>query len=217
VDTYSKRKTVNGVEYFYCELKSKCNASITHGNGLWSQGRGNSWTATGYASHAADIDRVEGELMRGKSKEVAKENPTLPSIEIMKRTIFKGLSNCHTWIMDVTFRSCPKSYGKTGQVHTVHVLLQELDSEQRNHAEAFPVAYGLLPNKSKLKYFDFFTEIKKLGYLTTIIVDFEVGAIEALTKTFPKAQVRGCRFHLNQSILCSFWTSQNAASKVQRT
>ncbi len=66
-----------------------------------------------------------------------------------------------------------------------------MNSDQRNHAEAFPVAYGLLPNISKLKYFDFFTEIKKLGYPKTIIVDFEAGAIEALTKTIPKAKGQG--------------------------
>jgi hypothetical protein len=74
--TYSKRETVNGVEYLYCDQRSKCKASIIHRNGLWSQGRGKSWTSTGHASHPADIDRVERDLMRGKSNEVAKENPT---------------------------------------------------------------------------------------------------------------------------------------------
>ncbi len=53
----------------------------------------------------------------------------------------------------------------------------------------------------KPTYLEFFREVKMLGNPKTIIVDFEVGAIEALTTTFPNSKIRGCWFHLNQSIL----------------
>jgi hypothetical protein len=45
------------------------------------------------------------------------------------------------------------------------------------------------------------THQRIFGNPKTIIVHFEIGAIEALTTIFPNYKIRGCWFHLNQSIL----------------
>jgi hypothetical protein len=108
------------------------------------------------------------------------------------------------WIIDGTFKSAPKIYKSKGQLYTIHGLKQERDGEGRMRQETFPLVYSVLPDKRKLSYEDLFKSIIQISKCVLapryIILDFEIAAIDALKQCFPKTKIRGCWFHLNQSV-----------------
>ena len=104
--------------------------------------------------------------------------------------------------MDGTFKSCPKLFRKTGQMYTVHELMKEEDLNGQTRAEAFPLVFALLPNKGKATYTELFQKLSCIGHPKTMIVDFEVAVIQTLRVHFPNTKLRGCFFHLNQSLFC---------------
>lgn len=66
-----------------------------------------------------------------------------------------------------------------------------------------PLLYCLLPNKKESTY-EKIWEIIKLNRPNikpnTAMMDFELAVIKSFQKHFPHSQVRGCFFHLNQSV-----------------
>jgi hypothetical protein len=58
--TYNRRHQSKGSTYWYCDQKSKCNASIVERDGKFSKGRKVAWDENGlHASHQPNIDRFE--------------------------------------------------------------------------------------------------------------------------------------------------------------
>ncbi|XP_060882085.1 uncharacterized protein LOC132953747 [Metopolophium dirhodum] len=63
--------------------------------------------------------------------------------------------------------------------------------------------FALLPNKTETTYVNFYNALKTLNESLnpkSIMVDFEKAAINAIQSVFTNTSVRGCFFHLSQSI-----------------
>ena len=96
---------------------------------------------------------------------------------------------------DGTFKTAARHFL---QVYTLHVFR---DGVYR------PCAYFLLKDKLKLTYTYMLKLLsKKLGNLGVVfnpkhfILDFELGMIAAVRSSFPNCSIRGCNFHLGQSL-----------------
>ncbi|XP_069142033.1 uncharacterized protein [Argopecten irradians] len=71
----------------------------------------------------------------------------------------------------------------------------------------YPLVYSLLPSKTQTTYQRFFTLLKtKMTELnlqlnpTTVFLDFETAAQNAIRSVFPAATLKGCFFHFTQCI-----------------
>lgn len=108
------------------------------------------------------------------------------------------LATCTTWFFDGTFQVCPALF------YQVVTLLGVISGQ------AFPLVYGLLPNKTKTTYQRFLLSVAgrmlRLPLPTypkmflTLITDFETGIIPAIKCVMPYAHHRGCFFHFSQAI-----------------
>lgn len=98
--------------------------------------------------------------------------------------------------MDGTFWSCPLPFF---QLYSIHVDT----GSNASQTIISPVVFVLLPNKEQHTYEVMFNLIKQQipeWHPARVIVDFEIGAINALSKTFPKASIKGCNFHFKQAL-----------------
>ena len=102
------------------------------------------------------------------------------------------LENSDLWLGDGTFAIVPNMFY---QLYTLHCKVGN---------KYPPCIYFLLPNKTQGTY------EKMLGILNTIIpnsnpstilIDFEVAAQNAFMIAFPNSQIKGCLFHLSQSVM----------------
>ncbi|XP_046545931.1 uncharacterized protein LOC124256049 [Haliotis rubra] len=106
------------------------------------------------------------------------------------------LSDADILFMDGTFFVCPNLWL---QVYIIHCLV---------NGKMFPVAFALLPNKTKRTYVRLFTLLKdivvrRLGIeLSPEIfqIDYEAAVISAISEVFPDSSVRGCLFHYSQAL-----------------
>ncbi|XP_071088815.1 uncharacterized protein [Haliotis cracherodii] len=106
------------------------------------------------------------------------------------------LSERDTIFMDGTFFVCPSLWL---QVYTIHCLVD---------GKMFPVAFSLLPNKTKQTYVRLFTLLKDVVGARTgvdlspdiIQTDYEAAVISAISDVFPASSVRGCFFHYAQAL-----------------
>lgn len=106
-------------------------------------------------------------------------------------TMIQIMKNASEWMTDATFKICPTLFF---QVLVVHAIF---------HGHVFPCMYVIMPDKDQQTYEQIFAVVKDLidGVApTTVIADFELGLQNALTSTWPNAEIRGCFFHLSQSI-----------------
>ena len=72
----------------------------------------------------------------------------------------KILSSCETWVLDGTFKSCPKLYKKNGQLYTLHGFFIQKNKAGKVIATAsLPLIYALLRDKSKSTYEALFASI----------------------------------------------------------
>lgn len=95
------------------------------------------------------------------------------------------------WMADGTFKVAPQLFF---QLYTIHVI-------KDNHV--FPCLYALLAGKNRRTYEEMWRLIKM--YAPNLnpricILDFELTAKSAIISAFPHIEVRGCFFHLCQSI-----------------
>jgi hypothetical protein len=106
---------------------------------------------------------------------------------------------CETWAIDGTFDAVSDIYT---QLFTIHGI--------KKNGWVFPLVYALLPNKKTESYkyvLDQLSDNKLPGCiirLENVILDFEMSIISALESVFPDASLRGCHFHLTQSLLRNF-------------
>ncbi|XP_050706630.1 uncharacterized protein LOC126992005 [Eriocheir sinensis] len=105
------------------------------------------------------------------------------------------LVNClqsELWIGDGTFETTPLIFF---QLYTIHAKIGNSYP---------PCIYFLLPNKTAETYTRMIEILKMLHpglNPSTILLDFELAAINAFKNEFPLARVSGCFFHLNQSVI----------------
>jgi len=101
------------------------------------------------------------------------------------------LQKCEHWFADGTFSTSPNLFY---QIYTVHGI-------QFNNV--IPSIFALLPNKTETTYVSFYNALQTLNESLnpkSIMVDFEKAAINAIQSVFTNTSVRGCFFHLSQSI-----------------
>ena len=107
--------------------------------------------------------------------------------------LLDGLARADLWLADGTFKVVPTLFF---QLYSVHFEFGK---------GICPAAiYCLMTNKTVQTYERVLNELKRLIPLAapgSILVDFERAAINAFTSAYPTASVRGCYFHLCQSVL----------------
>ncbi|KAK6041236.1 hypothetical protein COOONC_21257 [Cooperia oncophora] len=101
----------------------------------------------------------------------------------------------HSIVADGMHTLHPKSLGYYAQLYCVHGVCAE--------GVEIPLLY-CITSKKKLKRLKIFDELKaNIGDVPhRIILDFEKAAVTAARKTFPRASVEGCAFHLAQAWNC---------------
>ncbi|XP_071943684.1 uncharacterized protein [Antedon mediterranea] len=94
------------------------------------------------------------------------------------------------WFADGTFKVVPAIFFQLWTVHGVY------------EGHVVPLVYALLRNKTQPTYIRVLEVIRQLGDFnpTTIRIDYEMAARNALRQVFPDAQIKGCLFHLCQRI-----------------
>lgn len=103
------------------------------------------------------------------------------------------ISKFSHFFADGTFKSCPKGFQ---QLYTIHAF----DERSQNIK---PLIFCLMCGKKRRSYEILFTLIKTTLSSWSplkITMDFEVAAIQAIKKTFPEIQFRGCYYHFNRSL-----------------
>ena len=95
------------------------------------------------------------------------------------------------WMADGTFKMAPQLFF---QLYTIHAIRDNL---------VFPCLCALLGRKNRRTYEEMWRLIKM--YAPNLnprfcILDFELAAKSAIISAFPHIEVRGCFFHLSQSI-----------------
>lgn len=101
------------------------------------------------------------------------------------------LNEYQHWCVDGTFSVAPKTFS---QIYTIHALLQD---------EAIPLIYVFLTNKQEESYirlFGILSQIEPNLSPASIICDFELAAINAIKRVFPRTEIVCCFFHLSQNL-----------------
>lgn len=122
--------------------------------------------------------------------------------------IFTTIENCNYlknsqfWILDGTFKSCPKLFK---QFYVVPGSISRDGNDM-----VFPLVFALMTGKDEDLYNMLFSNLNKFAEENgiffkenrnlEIITDFELAAINAINNVFPFAIHSACFFHLQQSI-----------------
>ena len=107
------------------------------------------------------------------------------------------------WYADGTFKTVPQIFVQMYTIHCVHLN------------NVIPAVYALLPNKTQQTYTEMFQALKSLQdglNPTSIMVDFEKSAVNAIHQEFGETKVQGCFFHFTQS----FWKHIQRCGQQQR-
>ncbi|KAB0799136.1 hypothetical protein PPYR_07016 [Photinus pyralis] len=123
---------------------------------------------------------------------LADSGPGLNRILIFgRRQNLDVLHHSREWFADGTFKIAPLLFS---QIYTVLATA---------HQGVHPIFYALLPNKQEVTYrrmFELVIELQPELNPESIACDFENAAISAMKHCFPRAEIRGCFFHLVQNM-----------------
>ena len=107
----------------------------------------------------------------------------------------KLLAEAECLFVDGTFHTCPEVFY---QIFTIHAF---------RSGQQFPLAYCLLPGKSRETYQRVFTLLKEkadelqLALSPSVVLsDFELAIIQAAQLSFPTADFKGCYYHYCQCL-----------------
>ena len=92
------------------------------------------------------------------------------------------LARSNHWFMDGTFKVVPELFFQLYSIHALH------------NSQVIPCMHALLPNKQQLTYTAFFQVLRDAHdnlNPQTVLVDFELAAINALRATFPDTELQG--------------------------
>ena len=109
--------------------------------------------------------------------------------------MLRNMSGASVLLMDGMFDVPALMY----QLYTIHAIVERA---------SMPVAFAMLPKKDAPIYSKLLEKIlegcDELGIErpdpNAVVVDFELAAVKAIEKHFPRARITGCHFHLNQSL-----------------
>lgn len=93
------------------------------------------------------------------------------------------------WYVDGTFKTVPHLFC---QLYTIHGL---------QYNNAIPLVYALLPDKTEATYTRLLTGVKDIEPTVSpisILMDFELAMMNAVSAAFPQTRQRGCFFHFSQ-------------------
>ena len=110
----------------------------------------------------------------------------------------KILSFSKIWMADGTFKTVPSLFS---QLYTIHALVGGMYPFRDGHL--LPSIYVLLPGKITKHYREMWKVIKQMcpdANPDYLLVDFERGSINAFKEVWPMTHVKGCFFHLSQSV-----------------
>ena len=102
-----------------------------------------------------------------------------------------NLQESRHWFLDGTFKTVPSVFY---QLYTIHF---------ERHHQIYPSVYCLLLNKRQDTYQELFARLKTLRpnlNPETSLMDYEIASHAAFHTEFPNTQVKGCYFHLCQSV-----------------
>lgn len=103
-------------------------------------------------------------------------------------TLLKEFTN---WCADGTFKVSPTLFL---QLYTIHALID---------SKAIPLIFALLRNKKKETYVRMLKKLTELAPSInphTILIDFELAAVNAFSEVFSDVTLVGCYFHLSQNL-----------------
>ena len=103
----------------------------------------------------------------------------------------KIISDSRNWFTDGTFAIVPELFF---QLYTVHALVS---------GNIIPCFYCLLPNKTQDTYRRLWNAIRDLipfASPSSIMMDYEKAAMNAVAQIYPNAHIQGCLYHLSQNI-----------------
>lgn len=110
-----------------------------------------------------------------------------------QQELVQALSTATFWLCDGTFKIVPTIFF---QLYSIHFHFSD---------GITPVAlYCLLPNKTRETYSRLLAQVQCLvpsAAPQVILTDFETAAMSSFAQSYPYASVKGCYFHLTQSIL----------------
>jgi hypothetical protein len=122
-------------------------------------------------------------------------NPSTSALGFASATSLNILGSNEHWNADGTFRTAPKLFY---QSYSIHVW---------DEYSMKPAVFAALPNKNESTYSTFLDELVSYSQRTgislaprSILIDFEMAAFNAFSKTFPTATIKGCQFHFGQNV-----------------
>ena len=107
------------------------------------------------------------------------------------QSTLQKLQESEAWFCDGTFKVVPSIFY---QLFTIHGLM---------HGHVVPCVFALLPNKRQDTYERLFQALRELQdglSPRSVMIDFELATRNALQQAFPDVVVKGCFYHLSQSI-----------------
>ena len=115
------------------------------------------------------------------------------------QTCVQALEKSSSWGIDGTFDSCPQLFS---QLVTIHAEFNSSNLND-NNVWAFPCLWVLLTSKEQSAYESLLSIITTFGAFCpdNIMVDFELGLRNALSRAFPATKIDGCYFHFCQSLM----------------
>ena len=119
------------------------------------------------------------------------EDQELDIIVLATEGNLRLLSQYHHWFCDGTFDSAPVGH----QLYTIHAHIQA--------GHTIPLVYCITRNKNEMVYrriLQILKEHKPDLEPQSVMMDFEMAAINAFTLEFPHATLTGCLFHFGQCI-----------------
>lgn len=102
------------------------------------------------------------------------------------------LTEVKNWYAEGTKHSVPDSFR---QLYTIYVIKDGI---------FLPVVFSLVSEKSEEAYVAMCRAVKNFVpnlQPESILTDFEIGAVNAFEKEFPRTRLKGCFFHFTQNIL----------------
>ena len=127
---------------------------------------------------------------------------------VLFRTVenLRRLTEAESLFVDGTFSICPSIFY---QVFSIHTMKQE---------QTFPMVYALLPNKQRQTYSRtlmlMIDAMMTLGLNlspATVVSDFELAIIQAVSLNFKQVTHRGCYYHFMQAL----WRKLQSLSLAQ--
>jgi hypothetical protein len=114
-------------------------------------------------------------------------------------TNLESLKSTRILFIDGTFKTSPALFH---QIFTVHTIINNIH---------VPLIYFLLSDKTASSYKNAFLHTQHLINPEIIFVDFETGIHIAVRDVWPNVNLKGCRFHLDQS----WWQKIQAVGLTQ--